>query len=124
MRITAPETPVAELADSEASKARAAYPRIAFVGAVFGVAGEREEGGWELHPYFGAAAPQDARYSMGAHFRRLAQAAGQAGNQAAHQECRRAVERMYWELIDEATVLGTPYRVVRAEQFIAWRGRA
>lgn len=118
VRITAPETPVAELADSEASKARAAYPRIAFVGAVFGVAREREEGGWELHPYFGAAAPQDARDSMGAHFRRLAQAAGRAGDQAAHQECRRAGERMDWEPIDEATVLGTRYRVVRAEQFI------
>jgi hypothetical protein len=118
VRITAPGTPVAELADTEAWQARAVYPRIAFTGAVFGVAREREEGGWELHPYFGASAPQDARDSMGAHFRRLAQAAEQGSDPAAHAECLRAAERMDWEAIDEATVLGTRYRVVRAEQFI------
>jgi len=118
VRITEPGTPVAELADGEAWQARALYPRIAFVGAVFGVAQEREEGGWELHPYFGASAPQDARDSMGAHFRRLSQVAGQTGDQAAHEECMRAAERMEWEAIDDATLLGTRYRVVRAEQFI------
>jgi hypothetical protein len=118
VRITAPGTPVAELADSEAWQARALYPRIAFTGAVFGVAREREEGGWELHPYFGAAVPQDARDSMGSHFRGLAQAAGHTGDQAAQGKCLRAAERMDWEALDEATVLGARYRVVRADQLI------
>jgi len=118
VRITAPATPVAELADSEAWKARAAYPSAAFVSTVFGVAQEREEGGWELHPYFGALAPQDARDSMGGHFRRLAEDSGQAGDQAAHDECMRAGVRMDWEPLDEATVLGIRYRVIRADQFV------
>ena len=118
VRITSPATPVAELADSEAWQAREAYPRAAFVSTVFGVVREREEGGWELHPYFGALAPQDARDSMGGHFRRLAQNAEQAGDHAVHDECMQAAVRMDWEAIDEATVLGTRYGVVRADQFI------
>lgn len=118
VRITLPATPVAELADGEAWQARAAYPNAAFVSTVFGVAQEREEGGWLLHPYFGALAPQDARDTMGGHFRKLAQNASQDGDQAAHDECLRAGVRMDWEPIDEATVLGTRYRVVRADQFV------
>jgi hypothetical protein len=82
------------------------------------VAREREEGGWALHPYFGASAPQDARDSMGSHFRRLAKAAEQSGDQAIREECMRAAERMDWEPIDEMTVAGTRYRVVRADNFI------
>jgi hypothetical protein len=46
----------------------------------FGVA--REQGGWELHPYFGVLALQDARDSRGSHFRRLAQAEEQSGDLA------------------------------------------
>ncbi len=76
IHVAAPGTPVAELADSEALQAYGAYPGAAYVSTVFGVAREREEGGWELHPYFGALAPQDARDSMGGHFRRLTQTPG------------------------------------------------
>lgn len=57
VRMTVPEAPVAALADAAAWQARGAYPQIGFAGGpAFGAAHEREQGGWELHPYFGAPA--------------------------------------------------------------------
>ena len=61
IRVGVPEGPIAELADAEAWQARGDYPEILFGGPVFGVAHEREQGGWELHPYLSELAPQDAR---------------------------------------------------------------
>ena len=119
IRVTAQMTPVASLADEEAWQAREAYPEIRSAGGpVFGVAREREEGGWEIQPHFSGTEPQDARDSMAAIFRRRAHAAEQAGDQAAVEECLAAAERLDWETIDEMTVLGERYRVVRAESFI------
>lgn len=118
IRVGVPEGPVAELADTEAWQARGDYPELRFGGPVFGVAHEREQGGWELHPYLSALAPQDARDSMGSHFSRLAKDLELTGNRPGHEECVRAAERIGWEVIDEATVLGTRYRVVRADMFI------
>jgi uncharacterized protein DUF5954 len=119
VRMGLPKTPVAALADADAWRARRSYPEIRFAGGpAFGVAREREEGGWELHPFFGAPAPQDARDSMGSHFRKLAGEARAAGDQPGHDECMAAAERMEWEALDEVAVLGTRYRVVRADQFL------
>src|SRR5260221_13828639 len=47
IRVTAPEAPAAVAADTEAWRAHARYPDLRFAGPVFGVAREREEGGWE-----------------------------------------------------------------------------
>jgi hypothetical protein len=118
VRVTAPDAPAAALADTEAWQARGTYPDLRFGGPVFGVAREREQGGWELHPFFSALAPQDARDSMGSHFRKLAQAAERSGDGSGGRECMRAAERMDREAVDEMTVLGTRYRVVRADRFI------
>ncbi len=118
IRVTALEAPVAALADVEAWQAREHYPELRFGGPVFGVARERDHGGWQLHPYFGSLWPQQARDSMGSHFRRLAQEAEQSGDRAGHAECMRAAERMDREAIDEMAVQGTRYRVVRADRFI------
>lgn len=117
--MTAPSAPVASLADEEAWRAREAYPGIAGAGGpIFGVAREREDGGWELHPYFSGTWPQDARDSMGSHFRKRAQEAKQAGDHAAVEEYTGAAERLDREVIDEMTVGGDRYKVVRAEPFI------
>src|SRR6266536_505763 len=118
IRVTAPEAPAAAAADTEAWRARGTYPDLRFAGPVFGVAREREEGGWEVQPHFPGLALQDARDSMGSMFRRLAQEAEQSGDPAGYEECMRAAERMDWEPVDELTVLGTRHRVVRAERFI------
>jgi len=80
IRVTTPHAPETARADREAWQARGEYPRLSFGGPSFGVAREREEGGWELLRGLRELAPQDARDSMGAHFRRLALAAGESGD--------------------------------------------
>ncbi|MEU8567782.1 DUF5954 family protein [Streptomyces pathocidini] len=119
VRVTQQDSPVARLADVDAWRARDAYPEIWFAGGpVFGVGREREEGGWQLHPYFSGTAPQDARDSMGSHFRKRAQEAERSGDRAAHGEWMRAAERMDWEAVDDMAVRGTRFRVIRADPFI------
>lgn len=119
IRVTTPDSPVAELADVEAWKARKKYPSMLFAGGpVFGVARERESGGWELHPHCAGLAPQDARDGLGAHFRQLAQAAAEEGDDEARTVYLAAGERLDWEPLDELTVRGERYRVVRAERFV------
>jgi hypothetical protein len=107
----------AQVADDQAWLAREPYPDLAFAGgAAFGVAHELELGGWELHRFYSCSYPQEARDGLGSDFRRLA--AQHPEGSAAHAECMRAAERMDREVVDELTVLGTPYRIIRAEQFI------
>ncbi|MDI5961995.1 DUF5954 family protein [Streptantibioticus silvisoli] len=119
IRMSPPIEPVQALADVTAWQARDRYPDVRFAGGpVFGVARERESGGWELYPHFTGMAPQDARDAMGAHFRRMAQDAEQAGDAAGRAQCLRAAETMDWEPVDDITVAGTRYRVVRAERFL------
>lgn len=115
-----PESPVAaELADVEAWKARKTYPSVLFAGGpVFGVARERPGGRWELQRYFGSLAPQDARDGLGGYFRGRSKEAGAAGDSQAQAEYLAAAERLDWEPLDELTVRGARYRVVRAERII------
>jgi hypothetical protein len=122
IRVTASDASAAAPADAAAWRARDTYPELRFGGPAFGVAEEREQGGWELHRYFSALAPQDARDSMGSHFRRLAQAAEQSGDQAAQQECMRAARRMDWEAVNDMTVLGTRYRCGDLRRVLALSG--
>ncbi|QMU71120.1 DUF5954 family protein [Streptacidiphilus sp. P02-A3a] len=116
IRMTAPPEPEAARADADAWRAREAYPEI--LGArrpVFGVARERDAGGWELQGNVSAGAPQECRDDLAATFRGLAR---EAGDQAAHDEYTAAAVRLDWEPLNEMTVRGSRYRVVRAEQFI------
>ncbi len=117
IRVSAPQTWKAARADEQAWRSRGPYPDLCFAGGpAFGVAHERDQGGWQLHRHFSAPFPQDARESMGAHFRQMAKEHPE--DSAARAECLRAAERLDWETADEMTVLGTRYRVVRADQFI------
>ncbi len=119
IRVTSPEAPVEALTDLEAWRAREAYPDILSAGGpVFGVAVEREQGGWRLRPHLSNPTPQGAREGMSSIFRRMAQEAEQAGDLDARRECTAAAERLDWEVVDELTVRGVRHRVVRAESFI------
>ncbi|MEE1927149.1 DUF5954 family protein [Streptomyces sp. TRM 70351] len=119
IRVSEPDGPVAAVADVEAWQAREAYPDVlAAAGPVFGVVRERDAGGWEVVSSFTDLAPQDARDGMGAQFRMLAQERERAGDAAGVEECMRAAERMEWEAVDEMTVLGSRFRVARAECFV------
>lgn len=107
----------AAAADEQAWLARDPYPGLAFAGGpAFGIAYELEHGGWQLHRFYSLPYPQEARDTMGSVFRLLAQQ--HPGGSDAHAECMRAAERLDWEALDELTVLGTRYRVVRADQII------
>jgi hypothetical protein len=107
----------AQSADDQAWLARKPYPDLVFAGGpAFGIAHELEHGGWELHRFYSCPYPQEARDAMGSNFRLLARE--HADGSAGHAECVRAAEQLGWEALDEMTVLGTRYRVIRAEQFI------
>jgi Family of unknown function (DUF5954) len=118
IRVNAPQDAAGAAADDQEARAQQEHPGLSFAGPVFGVVREREEGGWEVVTSLSGLAPQDARDSMGSVFRQRARQAREAGDAATHGECMRAAERMDWEAIDEVTVLGTRYRVVRADRFI------
>jgi hypothetical protein len=119
IRVAAPEGPVEALADTEAWEARERYPDLRFAGGpVYGVVREREEGGWQFQGGFSGHTPQDARDHLGSLFRGLADAAERAGDASAARECAAAADRLDWERLDELTVRGDRYRVVRAERFI------
>jgi len=107
----------AQAADDQAWLAREPYPDLAFAGGpAFGIAQELEFGGWQLHRFYSCSYPQEARDTMGSVFRRLAQQHPEGS--AEHAECMRAAEQMDRVALDEMTVLGTRYRIIRAEQFI------
>jgi hypothetical protein len=73
--LTAPQAPVAVLADAEAWQARGSYPDLCFAGPVFGVAREREQGGWAAPVLFRVhAAGGPRRHGSG-----LPQAGGRSG---------------------------------------------
>jgi hypothetical protein len=115
--MTVLEAPVAALADTEAWQACGACPQIHFAGGpAFGAAHEREQGGWELHAYFGTPAPQDVRDGLSPHFRRWSKEAGQAGGKRAARKWLAAAGRMDREAVDAITIRGTRYRV-------GWSGR-
>jgi len=107
----------AQAADEQAWLAREPYPDLAFAGGpAFGIAEELEFGGWQLHRFYSCPFPQEARDTMGSVFRRLAQQHPEGSAEQA--DCMRAAEQLDREALDEVTVLGIRYRVIRAEQFI------
>lgn len=117
IRVGPPGGRKAAVADEQAWKARDAYPSLASAGgAAFGIAQELEQGGWQLLRDFMDPYPQDTRDTMDHQFR--VAAAGHPEGSDIHAEYMAAAERLEWEALDEMTVDGTRYRVVRAEQFI------
>jgi hypothetical protein len=91
VRMTQQDSPVAAFADQEAWHARERYPQLHGVGiAEYFWARERETGGWELSEY-GGSWPQQARDSLGSHFRLRAQAVEKAAEKAAAEAAEAAV---------------------------------
>lgn len=117
-RITAQEGPIAALADLEAWKARELYPEVLGVGLPeFFHARERDAGGWELSE-FGNPEPQNARDSLGHHFRVRSREAEEAGDAKAQKTWMSAALRMDNEVVDEIQVRGERFRIARASRFI------
>ncbi|MFI0939670.1 DUF5954 family protein [Streptomyces sp. NPDC021020] len=118
VRMSAPEGPIAALADEEAWHARERYPDLLGAGmAEYFWARELETGGWELCE-FGGSWPQQARDSLGSQFRRRAHHAREEGDANAQRRWYAAALRMDREVVNEVSVMGERFRIVRAAHFI------
>ncbi|MEU4659537.1 DUF5954 family protein [Streptomyces sp. NPDC023723] len=117
-RVAHQEGPIAAFAEQEAWEARERYPRLMGVGlGEFFHARALDTGGWELSEY-GNDTPQGARDSMGSHFRMRAKDAEEAGDAKGHRTWMAAALRMDREVVNELTVDGERFRIVRASKFI------
>uniref|UniRef100_UPI002FDC2E54 DUF5954 family protein n=1 Tax=Streptomyces sp. IBSBF 2435 TaxID=2903531 RepID=UPI002FDC2E54 len=118
VRMIQQDGPVAAFADQEAWQARERYPQLHGVGiAEYFWARELETGGWALSEY-GGSWPQQARDSLGSHFRLSAHRAESAGDGGAAKKWMAAALRMDREVLNEVWALGERYRIVRTSHFI------
>jgi hypothetical protein len=118
IRVTPQHSPIAAFADEEAWRARSSFPTLQSVGVgEFFWARERDAGGWELSEY-GVGLPQQARDSLGRHFRGSAEEARGRGDEAAAEAWTAAALRMDREVVDDITVLDENFRIVRATHFV------
>lgn len=114
IRIGMPRSDAEGRADLEAARATADFPSILVAGPQFGAAREREQGGWEIL-YLDDVMPQQARDGLAPRFRELAKECADAARRKKYMD---AAERLEWEPVNELTVLGDRYRIVRADNFI------
>jgi hypothetical protein len=118
IRVTPQDGPIAAFADEEAWRARSTFPDLQGVGiGEFFWARERDTGGWELSEH-GAPLPQQARDSLGSHFRRSAKEARDRGEEKAAEMWTAAARRMDREVINDIGVRGENFRIVRATHFV------
>ncbi|WP_190077626.1 DUF5954 family protein [Streptomyces daghestanicus] len=117
-RVAPQDGPIAAFAEQEAWEARERYPGLMGVGlGEFFHARALDTGGWELSEY-GNDTPQASRDSLGSHFRMRAKEAGEAGDTKAQKTWMAAAHRMDREVVNELTVRGERFRIVRASRFI------
>ncbi|MFM9447110.1 DUF5954 family protein [Streptomyces acidiscabies] len=117
-RMTVPESPLAQFADQEAWRARDRYPQVMGLGLPeFFHMGECEQGGWEVLGY-GNITPQGSRDSLGSHFRMHAKEAQDAGDEKNRRKWMAAAKRMDREVVNDLTVQGRRYRIVRVSRFL------
>lgn len=111
------EDPVSQVAEADALAAVERYPRIVVRGPLFGAAEQRPGDGpaWRLLNSMSDGFPQDARDFLNSHL--WLKARDEAEGPAERRELLAAVARLETERLDELTVLGTRYRVVRADEF-------
>jgi hypothetical protein len=117
IRVARQDDPVSQVAEADALAAVERYPEIVVRGPVFGAAEQRPEDGsrWRVLDTLENGFPQDARDFLNSHL--WLKAKDEADGPAERRELLAAVARLETERIDELTVLGTRYRVVRADEF-------
>lgn len=117
IRVGPPSGQKSALADEQAWRTWDSYPVLAFAnGAAFGIARELEQGGWQFVSPFQEQFPQQGRDSLGHLFRVMASKRLVGSDE--YVDLMRAAVRMDWQAINETTVLGTRYRVIRIEHFV------
>ncbi|MEU6993469.1 DUF5954 family protein [Streptomyces sp. NPDC046465] len=118
MTVRMPVEPVEAAMEADASDAASRTGSLAVRGPLFGVAAQRREDGgrWRVTGEVTQGCPQQARDDLLSllWFR----AKDDARDRAERRALLAAVARLESECVDELTVTGTRYRIVRAEEYV------
>ncbi|RMI45858.1 DUF5954 family protein [Streptomyces triticirhizae] len=117
-RVTRRDDPVSEVTELDMLRAAEQYPHVAIRGPVFGFAEQRPAYGpaWRLLDDVSAAFPQHAREGLNSHLWTRANDETKPGDPL-RAELIAAISRLETEPVNELTVDGTRYRVVRGDEF-------
>lgn len=111
------DDPVSAVSEDDAQHRSLAYPTIMWGAPLFGFA-EEVDGRWRI-VRLNVDAPQHARDSLAHHLRKLHSETPKTPEHAAERaECERVYELLDWEAVNEPTVNGRRYRIIRAQSFI------
>ncbi|WP_282692637.1 DUF5954 family protein [Streptomyces sp. CC208A] len=115
--VRVPVEPVEAAVEADALDAAMRSRALAVRGPLFGVAAQGAEDGrrWRVVLEVTEPCPQDARDALNSFF--WFRAKDEAGSREERRALLEAVARLERERVDELTVLGTRYRVVRAEEY-------
>ncbi|MGI5215104.1 DUF5954 family protein [Plantactinospora sp. CA-290183] len=109
--------PVSAVSEDDARLRSVAFPTLLWAAPMFGCA-EEVHGRWRVLR-LNADEPQDARDGLASHFRKVfSETPRTAGHAAERAECEAAYELLDWEPVDQLTVNGRRYRIIRAQPFI------
>ncbi|MFI7342959.1 DUF5954 family protein [Streptomyces sp. NPDC050085] len=120
--VRVPTEPVEAAREADAVDAAAHHNVLAVRGPLFGVAAQSKDDGprWRVVSEITHGSPQQARDSLNS--RLWFRAKDEAEDRTERRALLAAVARLEREPVDELTVLGTRYRVVRAEEYAVMDG--
>ncbi|MDW5324811.1 DUF5954 family protein [Plantactinospora sp. KLBMP9567] len=117
IRIAQRNDPVSAVSEDDARRRSLAYPKLMWGAPVFGYA-EEVAGRWRILSLSGDQ-PQGSRDALGSYFRRLlSETPETSGHAAERREYQEAIRLLDWEVVDDLTVYGRRYRIIRAQPFI------
>ncbi|WP_422769953.1 DUF5954 family protein [Plantactinospora sp. WMMC1484] len=117
IRIAQQGDPVSAVSEDDARRRSIAYPKLMWGTPVFGHA-EEVAGGWRILSLSGDH-PQGSRDALGSHLRRLRSRTPETADHAAERrEYQAAIRLLDWEVVDDLTVHGRRYRIIRVQPFI------
>ncbi|MDG4829672.1 DUF5954 family protein [Solwaraspora sp. WMMD1047] len=118
IRIEHRDDPVSAVCEQDARIRSRSYPRLLWGAPAFGYAVE-VAGRWRILSMYADSQPQGARDGLGSYFRmRLSETPDVPGNAAERAEYRAAFRTLDWEVVNELTVHGHRYRIIRGQPFI------
>jgi Family of unknown function (DUF5954) len=117
IKIAPADDPLSLVSEDDARRAWVEYPRICYVGPMFGAAEHVEGLRWKVLHHQNQM-PQQCRDDLSSYFRRLAKV---TEDPALRAECEAAYTKLEWEKVDELAAGGKRVRVIRIERFIRVR---
>ncbi|MEE6261064.1 DUF5954 family protein [Plantactinospora sonchi] len=118
IKIEQRDDPLSLISEDDARRRSLAYPRIMWGAPIFGLAEEVDDGRWRIIR-LDAEEPQYARDSLAHHLRkRHSETPDTAEHATERAECETAYELLDWEPVNDLTVHGRRYRIIRAQPFI------